>query len=314
MRERVPLSQGWQYKEAGRGTWQPASEVPGSIHTDLLHNGQIPDPFVDLNELAVRWVAEREWHYRKTISADELQPRDGHPRGQGRVDLVFEGLDTFATVYVNGSKVLVTDNMFLNHRVNVTDLLRRTGKDLGDIELEIVFESAWARGRELVKEHPEHNFLVRQTEAGRLPVRKAQYHWGWDWGPILTTAGIWRPAYLDHYVARLDDISIPYELTKDLDKVSGEVRFKVVAASPEVCANLEARSTLYGPDGEIAAEMVVLISPEQWSEKENAFKCHALFELESPQLWYPHMYGKPDRYTLKVELLSSGEVVDAQTK
>lgn len=315
MRERVPLTQGWQYEEDGKDTWQPASEVPGSIHTDLLHNGQIPDPFVDLNELAVRWVAERDWRYRRTISADELQPRNGHATGQERVDLVFEGLDTFATVFLDKAKVLVTDNMFTSHRVDVTDLLRRAGKDRDDIELEIVFESAAARGRQLVKEHPEHNFLVRQTEAGRLPVRKAQYHWGWDWGPILTTAGIWRPLYLDHYLARFDDISVPYELTKDLQKVSGDVRFKVVAASQEVHGDLAVRSTLLGPDGENAVfEKVVQVSSEQWSETDNALKGHVSFELENPQLWYPHSSGKPDRYALKVELLSSGEAVDLQTK
>lgn len=316
MRERVPLTQGWQYNEDGRGSWQPASEVPGSIHTDLLRNGQIPDPFVDLNELAVRWVAERNWHYRRTISAEELRTRAGQPVGHARVDLVFEGLDTFATVYLNDSKVLVTDNMFTSHRVDVTHLLRPTGKDLGDVELKIVFDSAAARGRQLVKDHPEHNFLVRQTEAGRLPVRKAQYHWGWDWGPILTTAGIWRPVYLDHYTARLDDVSVPYELTKDLQRVSGEVRLNVVAASRENCEKLEVRSTLYSPGGEnVAFEKAARTSAEQWNETENnVFKGHIPFDLDNPQLWYPHAYGKPEQYELKVELVSSGKVVDVQTK
>ncbi|KAL1848503.1 hypothetical protein Daus18300_013604 [Diaporthe australafricana] len=315
MREIIPLSQGWHCKEIGKDTWHPASEVPGSIHTDLLHNGQIPDPFVGLNELAVRWVAERDWHYRRAISADELMVRGGQANGQERVDLVFEGLDTFATVYLNHSKVLVCDNMFTSHRVDITDLLRRTGKDQGDVELEIVFESASVSGRKLITEHKEHNFLVRQTEAGRLPVRKAQYHWGWDWGPILTTAGIWRPVYLDHYVARFDDISIPYELTEDLMNVSGQVQFNVVTTSKEVSGNMEVRTTLHGPDGEKAVfENVVQIVPEQWNETENAFKCNVSFELDNPQLWYPHLYGKPEQYKLKVELLSTGEVIDTQTK
>lgn len=314
MRKRTPLSQGWQYKEKGKDTWQTASEVPGSIHTDLLHNGRIPDPFVDLNELAVRWVAERDWLYRRAISADELLPRGGQPGDQERIDLVFEGLDTFATVYLNGSQVLVSDNMFLSHRVDVTDLLRRTDKDLGDVELEIVFESASARGRKLVEEHSEHNFLVRQTEAGRLPVRKAQYHWGWDWGPILTTAGIWRPVYLDRYVVRLGDISVPYKLTQDLSKVSGEIRFKVVAASQEVSRNLEVRTTLHRPNDENSVfQTVGQVLPEEWNEAETTFKCHP-FEMDNPQLWYPHIYGKPEQYTLKVELLLAGKVVDSQTK
>jgi beta-mannosidase len=197
MRERVQLTQGWEYMEDGRGTWQPASEVPGSIHTDLLHNGQIPDPFVDLNELAVRWVAERNWWYRRTISADELRLRDGHPAGQGRVDLVFEGLDTFATVYLNNDKVLVTDNMFTGHRVNVTNLL---SNGVDTIELKILFESASVRGRELVKEHPQHNFLVRQTEAGRLPIRKAQFHCSYlfypSTDPLLSCFGMLQNASL----------------------------------------------------------------------------------------------------------------------
>lgn len=313
MREQIRLTQGWEYEEEGRGTWQPASEVPGSIHTDLLHNGQIPDPFVDLNELAVRWVAERDWWYRKPISADELPPRDGHPAGRGRVDLVFEGLDTFATVYLNNTKVLITDNMFTSHRIDITNLLK--GVDNKELELKILFESASKHGRKLVKEHPEHNFLVRQTAAGRLPVRKAQYHWGWDWGPILTTAGIWRPVFLDHYTARLDDVFVPYELSEDLQKTSGEFRFKVEAASREVFENLEVRFTLYGPGGEnLVLEKGVRISRDQWSETEKVSKGHIPFELDSPHLWHPHLYGKPNRYLLEVKLLSKGQVVDVQTK
>ncbi|KAI3391149.1 hypothetical protein diail_7816 [Diaporthe ilicicola] len=315
MREIIPLSQGWQYKEEGKDTWHPASEVPGSIHTDLLHNGQIPDPFVDLNELAVRWVAERNWHYRRALSTDGFQPRGDHAKDQERVDLVFEGLDTFATVYLNRCQILVCDNMFTSHRVDVTDILRRAEKDQGDVELEIVFESASARGRKLVTEHQEHNFLVRQTEAGRLPVRKAQYHWGWDWGPILTTAGIWRPVYLDHYVARVDNIFIPYDLSEDLEKVSGKVQFNVVTASQEMSKDLEVRITLHRPDDENAVfEGVTKISPEQWSESKNSYRGHVSFELDNPQLWYPYMYGKPEQYNLKVELFFTGELVDAQTK
>lgn len=314
MRERVHLTQGWEYKEDGRGTWQPASEVPGSIHTDLLHNGQIPDPFVDLNELAVRWVAERDWWYRRTFSPDELRPRDVPPARQGRVELVFEGLDTFATVYLNDGKVLITDNMFTSHRVDVTTLLSNC---TGNLELKILFESASVRGRQLVKDHPEHNFLVRQTEAARLPVRKAQFHWGWDWGPILTTAGIWRPLYLDYYTARLDDVSCRYELSEGLQKASGKVCFIVTAASPVFHENLQVRSVLYGPQagGEnLVFQQDASICREQWSETAKCYEGHTAFEMDSPQLWFPHTYGRPNQYTLKVTLLSDGEVVDMQTK
>jgi len=121
--------------------------------------------------------------------------------------------------------------------------------------------------------------------------------------------------YLDHYTARFDNVFVPYKLSEDLQKVYGEVRFQVAAASRGLCENLEARSTLHSPGGEnLVLEKDVPISHEQWSETEKVFKSHITFELDNPQLWYAHMYGKPNRYMLKVKLLSKGEVVDVQTK
>src|ERR1700761_8293888 len=165
---------------------------------------RIPDSFVDMNELASRWVAEKSWTYRTTFATPTGLPDDG------RTDLVFKGLDTFATVTLNDNKILEADNMFLEYRVDVTSVLRRpssaTSAADGNV-LEIVFDSALLRGRELVKQHEhEHDFIAHQTENSRLPVRKAQCHWGWDWGPILITAGPWRPVFLESYLIRVDDV------------------------------------------------------------------------------------------------------------
>jgi beta-mannosidase len=118
-----------------------------------------------MNELAVEWVGEKVWIYQTTFAAPSV------PEG-AKVDLVFDGLDTFATVKLNDTVILTSDNMFLQYRVNVNDLIR-SSENL----LEIEFDSALLRGRELEKQHPEYRFICANGESGRLAVRKAQYHW-----------------------------------------------------------------------------------------------------------------------------------------
>jgi beta-mannosidase len=126
---------------------------------------RISNPFLDLNELQVRSLAEKRWTYKTHFT----KPAGLSTEKSITTELVFEGLDTFATVLLNGAEILRSDDMFISHRVNVTGLLKDTN------ELEIQFDSAKIRGEELVKEHShEHTFYVRQTEVSRVPVRKAQ--------------------------------------------------------------------------------------------------------------------------------------------
>lgn len=119
-----------------------------------------------MNELDVEWVGERTWIYSTTFVAPSLG--DGE-----QADLVFEGLDTLCTVYLNGDVILQTENMFIGHRVNVSQKLRSGQEN----KLVLVFESALHRGRELESQHVEHRFIAHNGEPGRLGVRKAQYHW-----------------------------------------------------------------------------------------------------------------------------------------
>lgn len=114
----------------------------------------------------VEWVGERTWIYQTSFSVCK-------PEKNEATDLVFDGLDTYAQVQLNGETVLESDNMFLQYRVNVTDKLLAGQENI----LEIRFASALLRGRELGKEHAEHRFIAHNGEAGRLAVRKAQYHW-----------------------------------------------------------------------------------------------------------------------------------------
>lgn len=136
--------------------------------TRLLTSASIPDPFIDYNELKCEWVAETSWTYKTTLpKVEELLPHHC-------AILSFDGLDTFATVYLNSKPILVSDNMFLSHRVDISNELSKSAQNN---ELEIRFESAFKKAREIKDRHPEHKWVGHNGDMSRLAVRKAQYHW-----------------------------------------------------------------------------------------------------------------------------------------
>ncbi|OHF00516.1 glycosyl hydrolase family 2 [Colletotrichum orchidophilum] len=283
---RHELSNGWAFKQrddASENPWLPVPSIPSQVHVDLLANKKIPDPFLDMNELAVQWVAEKDWVYRLSFPT----PADFTNGPSAVTDLVFEGLDTFATVTLNGAEVLKSDNMFLSHRVNVSQHLKTDG-DRSNL-LEVVFDSALLRGRELLEEHAhEHNFIARQTEQGRLPVRKAQYHWGWDWGPILVTAGVWKPVFLEQYVARIDDVWVKSEVSPDLETVSGQIIVKTQGSGAEEI------SVTFSLNDEVVLEKHLKVTEDGTAKVD--------FHLEKPQLWYPLNNGPQTLYTITTTL------------
>lgn len=173
----ILLNKGWTFKEAAAATWRPAI-VPGTVHTDLLKNRRIPDPFYRDNETKVQWVAEKDWDYQVHFSVEKSQLTNRH------IELLFEGLDTYADVYLNDQLILQADNMFRTWKVNVKPYLT-PGKN----KLNIRFYSALRKVDSLAAAALP---LIRPSENNRHYVRKAQYHFGWDWGPKLTTCGIWR--------------------------------------------------------------------------------------------------------------------------
>ncbi|KAF2495038.1 glycoside hydrolase [Lophium mytilinum] len=275
------LSSGWSFKQGAKDStseWLSAAAIPSEVHTDLLHHKKIPDPYINLNELAVRWVGDETWTYRAEFPTPQSFGLPGFT-----TDLVFQGLDTFATVYLNGLELLVSDNMFVEHRINVASLLAWSDEKKTNT-LEIVFEPARARGLELVKQHPEHRFIVHQTEVSRGPVRKAQYHWGWDWGPILMTCGIWKPINVETYEVRIEDLWVKYDLSDDLKKVEGEL-FGIV---PE-CENYNLNVTF-----ELSFADGLYIAPFSFSE---------------PSLWWPRNYGAQNLYTISMHVSSQKDTI-----
>jgi beta-mannosidase len=292
------LTSGWTFKKgdgASKSEYLSANDLPTDVHLDLFKHEKISDPFKDLNELSTRWIAEESWTYRTTLS-----PPPDHGKYGIRTILRFEGLDTFAAVYLNGKLVLESDNMFIEHRVDVTDLITQDPAE-EDI-LEIVFESGRKKGLELVREHTEHRFIVHQTEISRGPVRKAQYHWGWDWGPIIFCCGPWKPIYLETFVARIEDAWIEYELDEDLTKVKGTAFVKIEGEG-------QVRAAITRND-----EHICSVDDFKQADGKPEGILSAAFSLSDISLWWPRGYGSQALYGLDVSLSTSTTTLDSLNK
>lgn len=167
----IPIDKNWEFKQVDNESskYLPVSQFPTHVHLDLLHHKLIPDPYIGKNELDVQWIGESVWAYRTTFSTPDGLP----PTSAKKAVLAFDGLDTFATVVLNGKTILATENMFIPERVDVTDVLAEDG----DNELVITFDSAYLRGWKLVEKYPDHKWGCWNGDNSRLAVRKSQYHW-----------------------------------------------------------------------------------------------------------------------------------------
>lgn len=166
-REVIPIDQNWCFRQADSEAlgFLPVAQFPTNVHLDLIHNKIIPDPFIGKNENDVQWVGEKAWIYRTTFALPHIEGRNAV--------LAFDGLDTYATVRLNGHQILETENMFIPERVDVTKSLKSQGENV----LEITFDSTFLIGKKIVEKHPDHHWGCFNGDPSRLAVRKAQYHY-----------------------------------------------------------------------------------------------------------------------------------------
>jgi beta-mannosidase len=293
----LPLSDHWQVKQRTPGRaieddftdtqgWVHAN-VPGSVHLDLLAAGLIADPFYGMNEAELQWIGEADWLYRCSFTL----PTDFE--ATEAIDLCCDGLDTFATIWLNGKLILHNDNMFVPLRSRIGHLLHS-----GQNELCILFESAWHRGKQLEAQYGTR--ALWNGDASRLYVRKAQYHYGWDWGPTFLTAGPWRAVRLEAYSVRVADLHCPVEVSADLQSALLPIKILLESAQQVLPQNLNIRITIVAPTGEVAAETTL------------PAHTHALqhtFTLAKPQLWWPHGYGEQPLYRLQVTVQQGTDIL-----
>jgi len=307
------IDAGWQFRQLPASPqaeahpqalqWQPAT-VPGTVHTDLFARGLIPDPYVGAAEAGLQWIGLSDWEYRTTF---DVAPAT---LDNARSDLVFEGLDTFAEVFVNGEKLLDADNFFRTWRVPVQGRLREHGN-----ELRVVLHSPINRLLPQVQAMPVKFAGNYPSPYGDEPkdamtanfVRKPGYHYGWDWGPRYVTTGVWRPVKLQSWgAARIDDVQLRQEQVTQARALL-DVRVSVDAAR---AGEYALRLWQTAPDGkrtQVAEQRVVL--------KAGDGEVISLpVAVDHPQRWYPNGYGAQPLYRYDVELRQGRKLLASASK
>ncbi|KAF9534884.1 beta-mannosidase [Crepidotus variabilis] len=286
----------WSFTQVGGGEgtkndeWLKVASFPTTVHVELLKAKKISDPFVGLHEWDVQWVGEAEWAFKTTIKVTEAE------LSAPNVDLVFDGLDTFATISLNGEEILHTDNQFIVYRVPVKPNLRA-----GDNELRLHFASAFLTGRDIEKKNTKN--VLWNGDSSRLHVRKAQYNYGWDWGPILMTVGPWKPIRLESYSKRISEIDIQSEVSEFLD-VKLSVTLSVSGNTPAY-----ASVTLKTPEKSVERHI------EKLEVRDGQAKVEWEWAPQQLRLWYPVKYGEQPLYTTEVEIVDEqGNVLDQKAQ
>jgi beta-mannosidase len=277
------LTGSWQFRQVGRDEWLPAT-VPGGVHTDLMAAGRIPDPFVADNERRVAWVAASDWEYRRSFAVD------GALLKEAQVWLVCDGLDTLATVTLNGHELGHTANMFRQYRWDVKAFLRPI-----DNELLICFASPVRYVTEKQAVRPLAG--VSQAIPGGPHLRKAPCQFGWDWGPQLPPIGIWKDIRLEGCTsARLGEV----HLRQHHENGSVTVEARVIVRSWDDTPR-SAVLRLVAPDGQVF-ESSAAVAAENESRLE--------VRISDPQIWWPNGYGAQPLYRASVELHQADSLLE----
>lgn len=267
MTEQVNLGGAWRMREADSETWHSA-HVPGSVYADLMADGTMPDPFWRENELDAFERMKKDYVYQRAFTVTEAQL--AHPH----VELVCEGLDTLAHVSLNGREIAFADNMHITWVWDVKEQLHA-----GENTLEIRFDSPILYCAKRAEEAP--GWESSDATPGFRHLRKAHCMFGWDWGPRLPDAGIWRPIFLRTWdTARLENALM---LQAHHDGVVD------VTIRPEIAGESAWSAEITAPDGE------VMIIPETTAAEQ-------VVAIQNPQLWWPNGLGKQPLYRVTVRL------------
>ncbi|HEX2948615.1 MAG TPA: glycoside hydrolase family 2 protein [Armatimonadota bacterium] len=280
----------WQVAQLGKNNPIPAN-VPGCIHTDLLAAKRIDDPYYRDNELKLQWIGETDWVFSRSFNVDAALLDHEH------VLLRCDGLDTMATISINNREIAKTDNMFRTWEFDVKEYLVA-----GENTIVVHFASTVPYIAQRQQERYLHGWGGPQEIKGRSWVRKEPCNYGWDWGPVLTTCGIWRPIQLVAYsTARLQDVQILQD-----HSVTGQVKLNVnVAADNADNARLTAKIAV-SLNGTTVADSTVHFTGKT---------ADAQLVVTDPQLWWPNGMGSQPLYDVRVELLSdTGETLDTDAK
>lgn len=268
----------WFFKKKTDAKWLAAS-VPGTVHTDLLRNKIIENPFFGTNEKQLQWIENEVWEYESkfTLSSEDLKKE--------KIELKFDGLDTYAEVFLNGKSVLKADNMFRIWNVQVKKLLKK-----GENNLQIVFESSVKKGKE---EAGKLDYTLPGDE--KIFTRKAQYQYGWDWGPRFVTAGIWKKVHLCF------SNSATIQNVKFEQKALTDAKAELVFVTTVNCL----KSGNYTLKINDKTQVVSL--------KKGINQVKVDYEISNPKRWWSNGLGEAYLYPFQISLKKDDQTIDQRT-
>ncbi|MBK8554711.1 MAG: glycoside hydrolase family 2 protein [Lewinellaceae bacterium] len=269
----------WEFRQAEKGDWMPV-KVPASIHTALLENKKIEDPFYRDNESRLQWIEATDWEFQCTFQVDDEMLQRKH------LEIHFKGLDTYAHVYLNDSLILETNNMFRSWTADVKNLVKP-----GNNALHIYFESP------VKKVENDWKNLGYELPGGiRTMSRKAQFHYGWDWGPKLVGAGILNlPEMLAWDDFLLEDVYFtPLEITDEKARVLARYRYR--------------------SDADMKTQLIVRYDKVKSLDEKMVYagvhEDSTWFDVPNPRLWWCNGMGEPYLYDFSLELKYQGRSIE----
>lgn len=296
--QKLDLAGQWEFKSRDSSKFMSA-KVPGVNHLDLLNNAVIEDPFFRNNEKKIQWIGKKDWVYRRKFTVDaSLLESDS-------VNLNCDGLDTFAHIYINGYHLAYSDNMHRRYSFNIKNHLIE-----GENSIKIIFDSHVEKALKLydasqyeIPAQPNDiPFLAELKDYKISPyVRKAGYHFGWDWGPRFMTSGIWRDIYIESWnTAKLNELHL---VQKEISKRKASINAKL--------------EILVEKEKEISAEIYVndeLIQTTLLTIAKNNTDYQIPFEINSPKLWWPNGMGEQHLYSIKIILKNEDQILSEKTE
>jgi beta-mannosidase len=288
------LNSNWEFAKQGDATFYKAT-VPGVVHTDLLANHLIEDPFWETNELKLQWIETENWNYKTIINITKEQ------LFQENIELEFEGLDTYATVFLNGEKIIEATNMFRTWKADIKKIIK-----VGENQLEVKFVSPLNFNREKVENYPYKLPSGNETVDFKVSsfTRKAAYQFGWDFGPRFVTSGIWKNVKMNTWnTARIRDFFVQTDSISN-NKAYLTAIIDVEGTEPD---NLELFINLKDK------KEIKRLNTISVKNKKGTQTIQQKIEIENPNLWWPNGMGKPNLYGFSIELKNGNQLLDTKT-
>ena len=290
--KKLTLETAWQFRHDDSLNWLPA-QVPGCIHTDLLRTNLIEDPYFANNEGRVQWIENQDWQYKTYFQVSQEWLDKDH------LDLVFEGVDTYSRIYLNGELVGKTDNMFRTWRIDCKRFLKA---DSNILRVELLSPVRVGKRKAAAVPYKLPNDKEQSGQPTSAFTRKAHYQYGWDWAPRLVTSGIWRPIKLEAWnEARLSDLYIK------TDSVANHIAYGTAIFEIE-------------SEGDYVAQLALALEDDPFLLGSESFEIHEgynvvkiPFQIENPELWYPRGYGQPFMYNVIGSISIENVPVDYKT-